>query len=72
MLAPTLPTDLMEAFSDGGTPTREQVLRLMELEAAQMGMDLDEALIAARKGKLPHTPVGIDFSYLAEEWLAPL
>ena len=72
MLVPTLPTDLVEAFSDGGAPTREQVLRLMGLEAAQMGMGLGEALVAARKGKLSHTPVGIDFSYLAEEWLAPL
>ncbi len=56
MLVPTLPTDLVEAFSDGGAPTREQVLRLMGLEAAQMGMDLDEALVAVRKGELPHRP----------------
>ncbi len=45
----------------------------MELEGAKMGMDLPEALNAAQKDQLPHTPVGVEFRYLAEEWrVAPV
>jgi hypothetical protein len=64
---PELPADLIEAFSDGGEPTVEQVRRLMKLEAEAMGMTFDEALEALHEDKLPHTPVGIDFRYLADE-----
>lgn len=73
MPAPTLPADLVEDFSHGGQPTREQLYRLMELKGAKMGMDLPEALNAAQKDQLPHTPVGVEFRYLAEEWrVAPV
>lgn len=64
---PDLPHDLAEAFSDGGHPTPDQVRRLMELEAQAMGMTVDEALAALRECRLPNTPVGIDFRYLANE-----
>ena len=67
---PDLPHDLAEAFSDGGHPTPEQVRRLMELEARSMGMTLDDALAALRDRRLPNTPVGIDFRYLADELYA--
>jgi hypothetical protein len=41
-----LPEDLAAAFADGGHPTVEQVHRLMELEANDMGMTFDQALEA--------------------------
>lgn len=64
-----LPEDLADAFSDGGHPTPEQVRRMMEWEAQQMGMSLDQALDALHHDRLPHTPLGIDFRYLAGEYL---
>jgi hypothetical protein len=65
-----LPEDLAAAFADGGHPTVEQVHRLMELEANDMGMTFDQALEAFRDGRLPNSPVGIDFRYWAESLAA--
>lgn len=65
-----LPDDLVEAFSDGGHPTVDQVRRLAEIEAAALGMSLDDALVAAREGRLPNNPIGIDLRYMADELTA--
>ncbi len=59
---PPLPPELRDAIMNG-TPTREQARWLMELEAAACGMTFDEALQAAREGRMYHSPVEIDFRY---------
>ena len=65
---PELPDELAKAFSDGGQPTERQVRTLMELEARELGMTFREAVDAAICGKLPHTPIAIDFRY----WVSSL
>jgi hypothetical protein len=60
-----VPADLPAAL-ERGELTEEQLRRLITLEAAQLGLDFDEATRRAREGSLPKTPIGLDLELLVE------
>lgn len=60
----TVPRDLLDAL-EKGVMTEDQLRRLIEIEAKELGMTLDEALRRAEEGSLPTGPIGIDIEYLA-------
>jgi len=63
----TMPQDLREALSeDGGSLSIEQQQRLFEHWAGELGLTVDRARDLARNRDLPHSPVGIEMQFLAD------
>jgi hypothetical protein len=60
-----VPSDLLQAM-EGDALTDEQLRRLIALEAAQLGLNFDEAVRRARDGSLPKTVVGSDVELLVD------
>jgi hypothetical protein len=54
---PELPEELKQAL-DEGSLTREQLEKLVGLEAQALGLSFEGAVEAARAGKLPVTDLG--------------
>jgi len=49
-----------------GEITPEQLRELITCEADEIGLTLEDAVEAARTGKLPRNPIGIDLEYLID------
>lgn len=52
-----LPQDLVDAV-ESGEVTREQLIRLIEFEAEELGLTFDEAVERARNNTLPKNYLG--------------
>lgn len=58
-----LPVDLVRAM-ERGELSRAQLRQLIELEAHELGLSLEEALNRARTGTLPASHIGADLGLL--------
>lgn len=63
----TMPQDLRDALSeDGGRLSIEQQRRLFTFWAGELGLAVERARELARDRELPHSPVGIEMQFLAD------
>jgi hypothetical protein len=58
-----VPDDILEAL-EYGELSYEQLRELARIEAAAIGMSLDEAISAAHQRALPKNPIGMDLESL--------
>lgn len=56
--------DELRAAVEHGTLTPEQLKLLITYEAAQLDLEYDEAIQAAKFDRLPRTPLGLDIRLL--------
>lgn len=59
----TMPADLVRALEDGAL-TDDQLVQLITIEAAELGLSFDEAVQRARDGSLPKNLIGLDLEML--------
>lgn len=60
---PPIPKELIEAL-ESGEITRDQLIKLIELEAEALELSFDEAVALADQDKLPKSTIGLDLNYL--------
>ncbi len=60
-----MPERLLAKLEGGELLTRQEVLQVIAYEAGEIGLDLEDALTAARAGTLPRNPAGMDIALLA-------
>ncbi len=58
-----MPAELVRALEDGEL-TDNQLVQLITIEAAELGLSFDEAVQRARDGSLPKNLVGLDLELL--------
>jgi hypothetical protein len=58
-----IPEDIVEALEEGEI-SQSQLRWLFEIEAAALGLSLEEAVIAARNDTLPRDWIGLDLRLL--------
>ena len=59
----TMPAELLKAL-EYGELTRDQLVQLITIEAAELGLRFDEAVQRTRDGSLPKNLVGLDLEML--------
>jgi hypothetical protein len=60
----TIPEDVLEALDNGDDLTRDQLRRVIEAEAAGIGLTFDEAVELAHRRALPRNATGIGLQVL--------
>ncbi len=60
-----VPRDIVSAL-ERGELTQCQLIRLIAIEAAEIGLTYSEARAAARRGRLPKSTIGSDIDFLIE------
>lgn len=58
------PEEVQQAALSGEIVTEDHLRALIELDARALGMSADEAILRARNGTLPRTPVADDLILL--------
>ena len=58
------PEEVQEAVQRGDVLTEDHLHALIEIDARALGMSADEAIIRARNGSLPKSPVADDLILL--------